>query len=144
MREIHQDLLWIGNATDIRTPQKLFQVGISAVVDVAYEEAPAVLPRELVYCRFPINDGEGNDISLLRQTVQTICDLLASGTRTVVACSAGMSRSPTFAAAALAVHLAEEPDDVILRVGESSPLDVSSKLWSDVVSTLSSVRQPRC
>jgi protein-tyrosine phosphatase len=141
MREIQRNLLWIGNAGDIRTPQKLFDVGILAIVDVAYEESPAQLPRQFIYCRFPINDGDGNEPALLRQTVQTICDLMAAGTRTIVACSAGMSRSPTLAAAALAVHLSESPDDIIRRLGESAPLDVSGPLWSDVIKTLAGVRR---
>ena len=140
MREIHRDLLWIGNAGDIRTPQQLFDVGISAVVDVAYEEAPAQLPRQLIYCRFPINDGGGNEPALLRQTVQTICDLMAAGTRTIVACSAGMSRSPTLAAAALAIYLAQSPEEVIARIGDSHSLDVSGQLWSDLIRCESSQR----
>ena len=66
MLEIHRDLLWISNAIDIRSPKKLFDAGISAVVDVAYEEQPAQLPRELIYCRFPVNDGGGNRQAVLR------------------------------------------------------------------------------
>jgi protein-tyrosine phosphatase len=143
MRDIHQDLLWIGNAVDIRTPEKLFDVGISAVVDVAYEELPAQLPRGLIYCRFPINDGGGNDPAVLRQAVQTIYDLIAAGTRTIVACSVGMSRSPAIAVAALSVYLAEAPVDIILRLRESAPLDVSGQLWSDVVGILPGVRSMR-
>ena len=60
MHEIHPDLLWVGHALDVREPRPLFDAGIAAVVDVAFEEPPAQLPRGLIYCRFPLNDGGGN------------------------------------------------------------------------------------
>lgn len=141
MIEIHRDLLWIGNAMDIRSPEKLFDAEISAVVDVAYEELPAQLPRQLIYCRFPINDGGGNDRAVLRQPIQTIADLLDAGLRTIVGCSAGMSRSPTFATAALSVHLTQPPDKIIARIApQLRSLDVSSRLWSDVVEVVAGIR----
>ena len=61
MYEVLPERLWIGNALDARNPRSLFDAGIAAVVDLAYEEEPAVLPRRMVYCRFPLIDGEGND-----------------------------------------------------------------------------------
>ena len=67
MHEIHSNLLWLGHALDIREPRSLFDVGVEAVVDVAYEEPPAQLPRQLIYCRFPINDGGGNEPSTLHE-----------------------------------------------------------------------------
>ena len=51
MHEIQSGLLWLGHALDIRDPKPLFDAGIEAVVDVAYEEPPARLPRQLIYCR---------------------------------------------------------------------------------------------
>ena len=76
MHEIHPDLLWLGHALDVREPRPLFDAGITAVVDVAFEEPPAQLPRQLIYCRFPLSDGGGNDASVLLQTVQTLVDFL--------------------------------------------------------------------
>lgn len=143
MREIHPNLLWIGHALDIRRPRGLFDAGIAAVVDVAYEESPAQLPRELIYCRFPLVDGGGNDAAMLLQAVQCTVDLLAAGTRTIVACSAGMSRSPTIAAIALAAHLDQSPDDVIVRVAASGALEVKGALWNDVAAVFSKVRTLR-
>ena len=140
MHEIHPDLLWLGNALDIREPQPLFDADIAAVVDVAIEERPAELPRQLIYCRFPLNDGDGNDAAVLLQAVQTIVDLLQSGTRTIVACSAGMSRSPTFAAFALAAHLRQSPEEVVARIAGIKALDVKASLWSDVSGVFSQVR----
>ncbi|WP_168564949.1 protein-tyrosine phosphatase family protein [Crateriforma spongiae] len=133
MHEIHPKLLWIGHALDVREPQGLFDAGITTVIDVAYEEPPAQIPRQLTYCRFPINDGGGNDPKILLQTLRTITDFLASGTRTIVACSAGMSRSPTIAAFALAHHMSETPDRVISRIAEIKSLELKSELWADTL-----------
>ena len=115
MHEIHPHQLWIGHALDLREPRALFDSGIAAVIDLAFEELPAQLPRQLIYCRFPIIDGGGNEEAILFHALQTIIDLIGTGTRTIVGCSAGMSRSPTLASFALAAHLGEEPNDVVKR-----------------------------
>ncbi len=141
MHEIHSNLLWLGHALDVREPRPLFDAEIAAVVDVAFEEPPAQLPRQLIYCRFPINDGGGNNPSVLLHAVQCTVDLLDSGTRTLVACSAGMSRSPTIAAFALAGHLDQSPEDVILRIADVTSLEVKGALWNDVASIFSRVRR---
>jgi hypothetical protein len=142
MREVYPNLLWIGHALDVREPKALFDVEIAAVIDVAFEEPPAALPRQLIYCRFPLNDGGGNDPAVLLCAVQCIVLLLASGMRTLIACSAGMSRSPTIAAYALAAHLGQSPEDVLLRIAEKKSLEVKGPLWNDVAAVFSRVRRP--
>ena len=133
MHEILPHTLWIGNAFDIREPRPLFDAGITAVIDVAYEEQPAQIPRQLTYCRFPLLDGGGNDPAVLAQSLRTTTDLMALGIRTIIACSAGMSRSPTIAAFAIAFHLSKNPDDVIARIAEIKPLELKAELWADTL-----------
>jgi hypothetical protein len=53
MRPILPNQLWLGNAGDIRNPERL----LAAVINLAAEEASPVLPRSLIYCHFPIIDG---------------------------------------------------------------------------------------
>ena len=142
MHELHPNLLWLGHAFDGREPRPLFDVGITAVVDVAFEEPPAQLPRQLLYLRFPLNDGGGNDPPVLRFAVQSLVDLLHSETRTMVACSAGMSRSPTIAAYALACHLDITPELALERIAAIKSLEIKGQLWSDVASVFPSVRRP--
>src|SRR5215207_1271751 len=60
MRKVDGYPLWIGNAGDLRRSMELHAQGIEAVVDLAASEPAATLPREVVYCRFPIVDGGGN------------------------------------------------------------------------------------
>lgn len=140
MLEIHPNLLWIGHALDVRTPQPIFDLGITAVVDVAYEETCAQLPRQLIYCRFPLNDGGGNEPIVVSQTLQTVIRFLESNTKTLLACSAGMSRSPTIAAFALAYHLNETPDATIVKISELKGLELKQALWDDVLSAFQELR----
>lgn len=107
MRIVIADKLWIGNARDARDLKLIHDAGIEAVVDLAANEAPAVLSRDITYCRIPLVDGDGNSAELLRLAVNTTAQLAQDGVPTLVACSHGMSRSPTivaFAVGATARH----------------------------------------
>ena len=140
MHEIERNLLWIGHAFDVREPRPLFDVGIKAVIDVAYEEPPAQIPRQLIYCRIPLNDGGGNHPNALLQTLRTATGLLESNTRTIIACSAGMSRSPTVAAFSLAYHLSVDPDDVITRISAIKSLELKPELWAEVLAAFKKMK----
>lgn len=132
MIEISTKQLWIGNAGEARDPRSLFDREISTVVDLAWDEPPAALPREMIYCRIPLVDSDGNSDSTLKFAVQTVVDLLAAGKQTLVACSAGMSRSPAIAAAALAVTREADPDDILSEIGDARALEVSPHLWEQL------------
>ncbi|MFZ5829601.1 MAG: protein-tyrosine phosphatase family protein [Planctomycetota bacterium] len=132
MRPILLPKLWIGNARDARDARELFDAGIGAVVDLAFEEPPAVLPREIVYLRFPLLDGSGNAAWLLRLAIESTRSLIASNVPTLVACSGGMSRSPAIAAAALGMTGQCSPDQSLRGLREHGPFDVSPGLWSDI------------
>ena len=140
MHEIQPNLLWIGHAIDVRAPHGLFDAGIKAVIDVAYEERPAQIPRQLIYCRFPLNDGGGNDPNTLLQVLRITTALLQSKTKTIIACSAGMSRSPTIAAFSLAYHLSENPDEVIARIADIKSLELKADLLADTMHAYNRLR----
>ena len=142
MHELQSNLLWLGHALDAREPSPLFDVGITTVVDLAFEELPAQLPRKLIYLRFPLNDGGGNDPFVLRLAVQSLVNLLSTNTRTLVACSAGMSRSPTIAAYALACHLDVTPEAALERIAAIKALEIKGQLWTDVANVFSCVQRP--
>lgn len=103
MREVIPQRLWIGNAIDARDVTRVLDHGISAIVDLAIEEPPIQFPRDVVYCRFPLADGAGNQPAILRAAIETTANFIASGTPTLVGCGAGMSRSPAIVAAATAM-----------------------------------------
>src|SRR5262245_24690640 len=134
MREIIPNVLRIGTARDCRDPAGIMSRGITAVVDLAMEETPAYLPREIIYCRFPLIDGEGNSITILRAAIMTVRYFIESKTATLISCSGGMSRSPAIAAAAISRIEQVSPDEALLRIAASGPHDVSTVLWTQVKS----------
>jgi protein-tyrosine phosphatase len=132
MRQILPHLLWLGHAGDGRDLRRVLVAGIEALVDLAREEPPLATHRELIYCRVPLEDGTGNPPALLRLAIRTAADLLAARVPTLVFCGAGMSRTPAVAAAALAVHLRQPPEECLILLKEAGPADVSPGLWQDV------------
>lgn len=136
MRSVIPGLLWIGNARDARDPRGLTDAGIRAVVDLAMNEPVSVLPRELVYCRLPLVDGDDDDESdrILRLAVTTVRDCLRLEIPTLVACSAGLSRSPAVAAMAIAIWRRQDPVEALLEVTAGAPHDLAPALWSRLTS----------
>jgi hypothetical protein len=132
MRRVPGYSLWLGHAGDVRDVRGLLAAGIVAVVDLAIQEAPAPLTRDLVYCRFPLVDGPGNPLWLLRTAVETVAGLLRSDVPTLVGCGAGLSRSPCIAGAGIARIRSCSADEGLAIALGSSPADVSPGLWVDV------------
>ena len=89
MRRVPGSSLWLGHVGDARDLVALTESGVEAVVDLAHEEAPLSLLRELAYCRFPLIDGQGNPPWLLRAAVETVAGLVRSGVPTLVYCGRG-------------------------------------------------------
>ena len=131
MREIIPQRLWLGNALD-REPRRLYDLGITALVDLALEELPAKMTRDLIYCRLPLVDGAGNPSAVLAAAVETTASLIGKRVPVLVACGAGMSRSPAIIAAALALIHDDSPDDCLQRLIAGQPHDVSPSLWAEV------------
>jgi hypothetical protein len=132
MRHIPSSCLWLGHVGDVRDLRTILAQGIVALVDLALNEAPATITRELTYCRFPLIDGAGNAPWLLRTAIQTTACLLRHGVRTLVYCGAGMSRSPAIAAAALALVTDQSAEDCLAVVVAGGPCDLSPGLWEEV------------
>jgi protein-tyrosine phosphatase len=133
MRRVEDTSLWIGHVGDVRDMRAVHRAGIAAMVDLAVNEPPAAVNREMVYCRFPLVDGGGNSLDMLRCAVQTAAGLLRAGFPTLVFCSGGMSRSVSVGAAALAVSSGRLAEDCLRSVAAGGPADVSMSLWDALV-----------
>jgi hypothetical protein len=132
MRELIEEHLWIGNAMDIRDVTGDLGLGIKAIIDLAMEEPPTVFPRDIVYCRFPLIDGAGNSGATLRAAIETTVAMITAEVPTLVACGAGMSRAPTIVATALARINRKPMAEVLHRLTDGQPHDVSPGLLEDV------------
>lgn len=140
IREIPGELLLIGNALDARNQQLLFEREIAAVVDLALNEPPAVLPREIIYCRVPLVDGAENSLNQLEVAIGCVTLLLRQRFRTLVACSAGMSRAPAIASVALALVTDRPIEDCLYAVFADAPQDLSPGLFTAVQKVYSAIR----
>ena len=132
MHQIPPHLLWIGHAGDGRDFRQVLETGIQALVQLAAEEPVLALPRDFVYCRFPLIDGPGNDGKLLQLAITTVANLLEKKVPTLVICGAGLSRSPAIAAAALAVVFQQSPNECLKQVAEHFTADVVPGWWNEV------------
>ncbi|PQO38535.1 VOC family protein [Blastopirellula marina] len=133
MRVIIPDRLWIANALQVRDLRAVLATGTTAIVDLAIEEKPVSFPRDITSLRFPLLDGEGNDLALLKMAVDAVAGFIEARRPTTVACSAGMSRSPGLVAAALAQVEGQSLEDTVLRIAETGPCDLSPGLLSDLL-----------
>jgi len=132
MREVIPSKLWIGHAGDLRNPGQLERIGVKALVHLALEEQLPTLSRELLYCHVPLIDG-ANAPRVVGTALDLTVSLLRSSTPTLICCSAGMSRSPSIAAGALALLESVTPESALARITSGQPHDVSPPLWDCVV-----------
>ena len=139
MNEVHSGL-WIGNAQEIRDPRKLAALGITTVIDIAANEEPATLPSDFTYVRVPLNDGGGNEDARLFLAIQTVANVVRSGSPAAIACSYGMSRAPTVTAFGLSEVLNKPATEIIQRIAEQRSLDVNPILWNHTESVVEKFR----
>lgn len=132
MREVIANVLWIGNAQDARDVKGLLGLGIAAVVDLAMEEPPLLFPRDVVYCRFPLVDSDGNTPAVIKAAIDTTISFIQRAVPTLVTCDGGMSRSPAIVAAALAAINGTSPEQALEQVAAAGPHDVSATFWGEV------------
>jgi len=138
MRKVPNFDLWIGNIGDFSNPREILQLGIQAIVELADNEPMTQLPRDLIRCRFPINDGDDERLWLLRLAVETTATLLSSEVSVLVCCSNGMNRSVCIAAGALVVLEGVSPQTALSAVVQTGPSDVSPALFHRLVTALRS------
>jgi protein-tyrosine phosphatase len=129
MRRVGKHPLWIGTARDARDIRAVLDAGIEAVVDLAMEEPPIHPTRELIYLRFPLTDDDGNPRWRLRMAMWAVEELVGGGVSTLVACGAGMSRSPAVVAVVMSQFKGTRPEDELEALRSGGPVDVSPGLW---------------
>jgi hypothetical protein len=132
MRHISHYNLWLGHVGDISDLSAIHAAGIKVLVDLAMNESPAKLSRDLAYCRFPLIDASGNPQWMLRAAINTVVFLLHSGIPTLVYCGAGMSRSPTIVGAAISKIQKCPLADGLAVALQSGTADISPGFLADV------------
>jgi protein-tyrosine phosphatase len=118
----------------------VLDAGICALVDLALNEPPLFVPRDLVYCRFPLLDGPDTPPWVVQSAIETVCSLAHRGVATLVFCSAGMSRSPAILAAAISLLTGRCAEECLSEVAHSGPADVDPGLWQEITAVLQTIR----
>ena len=132
MRKVEPYSLWLGSVVDAWDLAALHRLEIRAIVDLASNEAPIKLTRDLTYCRFPIVDGIGNDRAQLRLAIDTLEALVRAEIATLVYCSAGMSRSPAITAAAIGRITDQSLVDCLTHITAGHAHDVAPGFVCDI------------
>jgi len=132
MNQIQPYLLHVGHLGDGQHFKALFDENIRAVVQVAWENAPLQLPRELIFCRFPLIDGPGNRPEPIRLAIETVVHLLREQVSVLVCCDSGASRAPAIAAAALAQYTGKPLSGCLQEVTRHRHADVHPALYEHI------------
>jgi hypothetical protein len=132
MRCVPPYSLWLGHADNGRDFGAIVEAGIEALVHLALEEPAVEPPRDLIYVRIPLVDGEANPIHTLALAIRIVAELLTHRVPTLVCCGAGLSRSPCIAAAALALVSGESFEGWLRRVQGQGPCDISPAFACEV------------
>lgn len=138
MRRLHPHSLWLGNTPTLWDLRGVHDEKIVVIVDLAANEMPPALTRDLTYLRFPLVDGGGNPPWLLQLAIENVTRLLKSRITTLIVCSAGMSRSPAIAAAAISCHSGTSLASALATVTEGFAHDVSPGLIAEIQAVLTS------
>lgn len=136
MRRITSLPIWIGNAGEARDLRRVHAAGVTAIVDLAAEEPPISVTRELMYFRVPLMDGDGNESVQLHLAIRAVSELIAGQVPTLVACSAGMSRSPLIVAAAISRVERISLEVALELITTHGPVDLSPGLLATIQTTL--------
>jgi protein-tyrosine phosphatase len=132
MNQIIPYALRVGHNADGENFKAIFDQGVQAVVQVAWEEMPLHLPRELMLFRIPIVDGPGNRPESLRLAIVTVAQLLREQVSTLVCCGAGVSRAPAVTAAGLARFTGKPLSECLQLVTQHRHADVQPALYEQL------------
>ena len=95
--------LFVGTVDDAGATERLHERGITTIVSVIRGAPAGGYPADVTVVTVPMLDGPQNDLERFEQAVSHVLSVLQTDESLLVHCSAGASRSPAVAAAALAL-----------------------------------------
>lgn len=126
MDEVAQNL-FVGTAGDATDESTLRAHGIEVIVSLTAASPAEDVPAAVTLVEVPMMDGPQNSREAFETAVAAVGSRLATGEKTLLHCSAGASRSPAVAAAALALHRDSELEaafqQILTRRPEADPHD---------------------
>jgi len=111
--------LYIGDFQDASRPEKLQERGVNSVLKLTYQDPKEGYPDSVEVHEFIMVDGPRNEYEVFVEAVERLLELFESGNTVFAHCNAGMSRSPTVSAAAIALHESMEFESALDKIRES-------------------------
>ncbi len=95
--------LYVGSIEDAGDQSLLERRRISVILSLTHTEPDPGFPSAVTVVRFPMLDGPRNDRETFARAVSEAVTRWEAGNRVLIHCSAGASRSPAVAAAAISL-----------------------------------------
>ncbi len=131
--------IWIGNASDLRDIPSVLNNGVAAIIDLAAEEPFPTIPRATSYCRFALTDDGENNAADIQAAILAASTFVSVGLAIAICCSAGLSRSPSVAAATMSFISGDSLVASLELVSAVKHIDVSPAFWNQVVGVFSNM-----
>lgn len=101
IHQIADTNLYVGNSNDARDIDNLRRLGIKRVLNVATDLEGPWFHGDYRNYKIPLTDGPGNQLYQYQLALYTATTILSHGEKLLIHCHAGISRSPSIAAACL-------------------------------------------
>ena len=125
-----RDNIYIGGYKDVGDGREMRAMGITAVLNVAYElDDPAMYPTEVRYVKVGLSDSSENKDYMKALAVSTLVQMLQEGEIVLVHCAAGLSRSVYAAAMAMAVIDGKDWHDTFAEIQKEHPFALMGPLF---------------
>lgn len=146
MQRVSDNLL-VADIQQAGDPERYRQYGIKHAIKLSYEspydELNEGYPDGVEVHDYAMMDGPRNNQETMTEAVRTTANLIQSGDRVVVYCSAGASRSPSVAAVALAVAQDVNIQEAEKRVWEERNIRAHQDVWENAQRAVDEVRNSR-
>ena len=125
-----RDNLYLGGYKDIGDGREMRALGVTAVLNVAYElDDPPMYPTEVRYAKVGLADSSENKDYMKALAVSTLVQMLTEGEVVFVHCAAGLSRSVYAAAMALALIENKDWHDTFDEIKKENPFALIGPLF---------------
>lgn len=110
--------VFVGTLEDAGDESRLRRHGVDTVVSLTYGAPEAGFPDSVSVLEAAMMDGPRNQKATFESAVEQVLASLRSDESVLVHCSRGASRSPSVAAAAIAVHRGIDIEEAFEQVGQ--------------------------
>lgn len=129
MKKLRENV-YIGGYRDVLDARELKAMGITAILNVAYEiDDPAMYPAEIRYLKVGLTDSNENHNYMKRLAVDLMEEMMNQGETVLVHCAAGLSRSVFVGVMAVARKEDKEWTEIFKELKNEHPFAMIGPLF---------------